>query len=179
MSGSELNFFADEEEVLHIVKNICSSFPREDDRRIHTNISQNFDRLTLLLCKYLEQPSLLNGSMTAIMTHLCEALLRLSLSIQQRSGSSNEISTPSSSSSSFASTSDNEPMSNFYVTQFLLICECIQLLCRVRGFKHVLKHFPHEVSHLELCVGMIQNKVHHKNDTLYEISIQFIWTYLI
>jgi len=143
MSGSELNFFADEKEVLHIVQQICSAH-----QEIPANNSQNFDKLTLLLCKYLEQPSLLNGSMTAIMTHLCGALLRLSLLIQQ----SYETST-------FVSQSDYESILNCHVTQFLLVCECIQLLCRVRGFKHVLKHFPHEVSHLELCVGMVQCKV--------------------
>ncbi len=28
-------------------------------------------------------------------------------------------------------------------------CRVVQLICRVRGYKHVLKLFPHEVSHLE------------------------------
>lgn len=157
MSGCELSFFADEKEVLQIIENLCSPLPtssNQDVSDVNIKISQQFDRLTLLLCKYLEQPSLLNGSMTSIMTHLCDTLLRLSLSIKQSNDTSLSLSSNHSSDES-----GDTSTSNYLINHFLVICECIQLLCRVRGFKQVLKHFPHEVSHLELCVGMIQYKV--------------------
>jgi hypothetical protein len=31
----------------------------------------------------------------------------------------------------------------------------LQLLCRVRGYKHVVKLFPHEVSHIEACMRLL------------------------
>lgn len=29
-------------------------------------------------------------------------------------------------------------------------------MCRVRGYKHVVKQFPHEVSHIEACMRMLR-----------------------
>ena len=43
--------------------------------------------------------------------------------------------------------------------QFHAICKIVQLLCRVRGFKHVMKLFPHEVSHLEMCLLLLRAQV--------------------
>lgn len=151
MSGSDLNFFADESEVLQIITCLCGPHDQIENKFDDDSSRQKFDRLSTLLCKYLEQPSLLNGSMTSIMAHFCGALLRLSLAIQQ-----SQLITGSNFSSSNIS---DESVASPRTAQFLLVCESIQLLCRVRGFKHVLKHFPHEVSHLELCVNTIQCQV--------------------
>lgn len=53
-----------------------------------------------------------------------------------------------------------EPMNSFileYVSgkssqlSFHRVCKMIQLLSRVRGYKRILKFFPHEVKHVEMC----------------------------
>jgi hypothetical protein len=31
----------------------------------------------------------------------------------------------------------------------------VYALCRVASYKHTMKHFPHEVHHLELCLSVI------------------------
>eukprot|EP00605_Chrysophyceae_sp_TOSAG23-4_P001221 GSChrysophyteH1.ASY1.ANO1.1331.1 assembled CDS len=36
-------------------------------------------------------------------------------------------------------------------------CKVLQLICRVRGFKYVMKIFPHEVSQLEPCLNSLSN----------------------
>ena len=45
--------------------------------------------------------------------------------------------------------------------QFSSICKTLQLLCRVRGFKHIAKLFPHEVHQLELCILLLRTQVHY------------------
>lgn len=45
------------------------------------------------------------------------------------------------------------------IPQFHAICKVVQLCCRIRGFKHVMKLFPHEVSHLELCLMLLRAQV--------------------
>ena len=45
------------------------------------------------------------------------------------------------------------------IPQFDAVCKVVQLCCRVRGYKHVMKLFPHEVSHLELCLLLLRAQV--------------------
>jgi tubulin-specific chaperone D len=40
--------------------------------------------------------------------------------------------------------------------QFHAICKVLQLFCRVRGYKYIIKFFPHEVSHVEVCMLALQ-----------------------
>lgn len=39
------------------------------------------------------------------------------------------------------------------------ICKATYSLCRVVGYKYVLKHFPHEVNHLEECLFLLKKQV--------------------
>ena len=38
------------------------------------------------------------------------------------------------------------------------LCKIIHLLCRVRGYKHVIKLFPHEAEHLEPCLILLRHQ---------------------
>lgn len=42
--------------------------------------------------------------------------------------------------------------------QFHALCKVLQLFCRVRGYKSVIKFFPHEVSHVEVCMIALQSQ---------------------
>ena len=42
--------------------------------------------------------------------------------------------------------------------QFHAICKVLQLFCRVRGYKYIIKFFPHEVSHVEICMVALQSQ---------------------
>lgn len=44
-------------------------------------------------------------------------------------------------------------------SQFHAICKVLQLFCRIRGYKHVIKFFPHEVSHIEMCMFALRSQV--------------------
>lgn len=48
---------------------------------------------------------------------------------------------------------------DFDVYQLHLCCKVIQLLCRIRGHKYVMKHLPHEVRHIEVCMFLLNKQV--------------------
>lgn len=58
--------------------------------------------------------------------------------------------------------------------QFHAVCKTIQLIARVRGYKHVMKLFPHEVSHLEICYSLLCKKVEIDNIMLNLSSCHLI-----
>lgn len=58
----------------------------------------------------------------------------------------------------------------------LHVCKFIQLLCRIRGFKQVAKHLPHEVHQLEPCCLLLTKQVLHP---LFTFLFVFYVTYII
>lgn len=59
--------------------------------------------------------------------------------------------------------------------QFHAICKVLQLFCRVRGYKYIIKFFPHEVTHVEVCMVALQSqdRTDHQNwETRY---ILLLW----
>lgn len=134
-SGNDLNFFVDEVEVFNLVDNVCD---------IHNLdvFPTNYRKLESLLQKYQEQPSLLNTSMLSMMTKFTSELTKVSTQFQSN-----------------LFTNSDEIIMKSRMTHFHNICQTVQLLCRVRGFKNILKYFTHEVSHLEMCLYMLGMQV--------------------
>lgn len=124
--GSEISYFQDKEEVLKVIVSICGSANEKE-------FEAHFEWLELTLGKYQEQPVLLQESLPSLIDPLTERMLAI---IEQE-------------------------RANMWVNvvgskHFDSICRVIQLICRVRGFKHVLKLFPHEVSHLEPTLSILR-----------------------
>lgn len=163
MIGNDQIFFVDEIEVFKILGDVCSIENNYGaEWTLTTRFTSIFERLTFSLTKYLEQPAILNGSMLQMLTILCNSLLDLAEKFQRKleSNSTTELDilnnlTNKNSDQYIKNNNEDQNMMN----HFHAICMCIQLLCRVRGFKHVLKYFPHEVRHLELCVIMLRLQV--------------------
>ena len=171
MIGNDQIFFVDEVEVFKILGDVCSIENIYDKEwTLTSKFVSIYERLTYLLTKYLEQPAILNGSMLQMLTILCNSLLDLAEKFQLKLDTnitsegdilinlnkhlSSELSAHNPLDKNNVKNEDQNVMDHFHA-----ICMCIQLLCRVRGFKHVLKYFPHEVRHLELCVIMLRLQV--------------------
>ena len=118
--GGDLSFFGERSVVVQFILKCCSP-------AWETSFS-NFDRITLTLSKYQEQPVLLNPHLTEMLSPITTRMLEMVSS----SGSDDPTISPLQKS--------DEP-------QFHALCKIVQLCCRVRGYKHVMKLFPHEVSH--------------------------------
>ena len=121
-----------------------SSFFAESDKKlaisyiaelISTNVEilngeQVFDNLCKLINPFQEQPHILGPHLNDLLTPLNYALCSMvSSGIEY-----------------------NEK-------QLHLCCKVIQLICRVRGFKYVMKILPHEVNQIEGCLQLLRKQV--------------------
>lgn len=113
------------------VISIIQSICEEESRADYTVLTEN---LSAILLKYQEQPVLLNASLPDMLEPLMEAILAAADSIINTTTSTANL-------------------------HFNGMCKVVQLICRVRGFKHVVKHFPHNVANLELCLVLLQKQV--------------------
>jgi hypothetical protein len=129
MSGSEVAFFAERSVSVGLINDICSVSWRQ-------NVSCCYESLINIMLKYIEQPVLLNPVMMDLMEPLTTTLLK---EVQETQTTQNNI---------------NDVNDHIHV-----ICKVLQLLCRVRGFKHTIKHFPHKVNHLEMCMNILLKQV--------------------
>ena len=183
MIGNDTVFFVDEVEVFRILHDVSQV---GEIYKLDWNVEKNFnsvlERLTFLLTKYLEQPAILNNSMLPMLSILCSSLLKIAEKFQKKLELLNHY---SDGLNNLNHKSITELEDIYMMNHFHAISQCIQLLCRVRGFKHVLKYFPvsmsmtlfvvrnhysyfslvslyfsqHEVLHLELCVMMLRLQV--------------------
>lgn len=127
---AELSFFIDREAVVAVIKEICGD-------NWSAAFTEKFDWLCTSLSKYQEQPTLLSPHLSEMLTPITDRMLQISI----------EVALDSNRASSFQI---------LEIPQFHAICKVVQLCCRVRGYKHVMKLFPHEVSHLELCLILLR-----------------------
>jgi hypothetical protein len=126
----ELSFFVDREAVVVVIKEICS-----DDWS--SAFTKKFDWLSTSLSKYQEQPTLLSPHLSEMLTPITDRMLQISTAVALDSNRTSLF-------------------QKLEIPQFDAICKVVQLCCRVRGYKHVMKLFPHEVSHLELCLILLR-----------------------
>jgi len=118
----------------------------------HTHV-QDFLFLFDTLGKYQEQPMLLASALQDMVDPLTSKLLQL---IQQGS--------TSTSTSGVGRLFLDKHLSSTVGRTFDEVCKVLQLICRVRGYKHVMKLFPHEVGQLEPCLFLL---VSHRQAATY------------
>lgn len=140
---NELSFFSDGPETTALIQNICSGSWNHE-------YTLNFDRITSLLCKYQEQPILLNPVMPQLMDPLTTSMVEISSRLRSEYGSK-DVMKCNETQREFLSCEDSRHLD--------AVCKYIQLVCRVRGFKHTTKLFPHDVSQLELCMFLLKTQV--------------------
>ena len=91
---------------------------------------KSFDELSKILAPFQEQPQILGP-------HVSDFLVPLNMALN-----------------TIVDAGDD-----FDVYQLHLCCKVIQLLCRIRGHKYVMKHLPHEVRHIEVCMFLLNKQV--------------------
>ena len=135
--GSELSFFKEKAEVNLIIIRICGE-------NWSVSFEHDLSLLDKVLVKYQEQPQLLGPYVGDLLAPLIDRILILVKNIDrtayaksEKSGSDLRIDFP----------------------HLHAVCKVVQLICRVRGFKHVIKQFPHEVEHFEVCMTLLKAQV--------------------
>jgi hypothetical protein len=107
----------------------------------------SFDWLALTIGSYQEQPVLLQSALHDIISPISDRLLALAASATAAGD----------------------------WAQFHMLCKVIQLFCRVRGYKHVMKLFPHEVFHLEMCLSLLRAQSSADHDTWETRYVLLLW----
>ena len=141
----EHSFFVDHDLVISLISELCGS-----------NWSKvwqgTYEKLDKTLSKYQEQPQILGP-------HIEEMVQPLMLHLEDMVCGSGKVDI-------------NDPVA---MSRFHVICKSLHLICRVRGYKHVSKHFPHEVSQLENCLLLLQLQNRNDHETWQSRYILLIW----
>ena len=165
---ASMSHFADKDYVTENIQLICAA-PHSFFSSIYGKDPEfltKFELLDTCLSKYQEQPTLLAPSLPELVEPLMDTLLgminekdisMLITSEQSNDSAKDEDEEKTLSGSNSGSGCSVWRSSNEFGVKFDGICRVLQLICRVRGFKHVVKLFPHEVSHLEPCLYLLQS----------------------
>jgi hypothetical protein len=129
---SESIFFVEKEDVLNTILRIC-------DTNWEIAWNKEWQSLELTLNKYQEQPLLLAPHMVELVEP-CTACILTTLSTVTFEDRNNLVA----------------GFQRIMVPQVHAVCKVLRLLCKVRGFKHVYKLFPHEVHHFEVCLFLLR-----------------------
>ena len=122
---AEHSFFVDKDEVFSLINGICG----DQWEKIWQSYIESLDKI---LSKYQEQPMILGPYVEEMVGPLMSCLAEVVQNLE------NNI--------------DKNFIKSKTMSHFHAICSCLYIVCRVRGYKHVSKHFPHEVSQLENCI---------------------------
>ena len=106
------------------------SLPNQTAAVLTAEDLKSFDELSKILAPFQEQPQILGP-------HISDFLVPLNLALNIIVDAGDD----------------------FDVYQLHLCCKVIQLLCRIRGHKYVMKHLPHEVRHIEVCMFLLNKQV--------------------
>jgi len=137
--SSEHAFFEESDEVLHILRDLIACEDPEVER-----LPSNVEKVVKVFEKYQEQCSLLDPHLEGMMDVLTTRSRVIMLELFDRQRSQHDD-------GEFIFQCEKNP-------QQVAIFKIIYNLCRCRGFKTVVKFFPHEVSDLEPMMFMLQSQ---------------------
>ena len=126
--GSALNAFAETDEVDGLISKL--SVLSEERYR---------ERLTEILDLYQEQPHLLDPHLPGYLSRLVEAILQIH-TVKSQDGTENK-----------------KPLEDI-INEAHSASFCAQQLIKVRGHKVAVRHFPHEVHHVEAVLDILETQ---------------------
>lgn len=154
-ASNELLFFVDKDETIQLITAICSA------NNSVASYAAQYDRLFVILNKYQEQPLLISAALQEMIDPLTATLLSIIEKLDR----------------SQTTTSDAvvNPLASINMTHFHQVCKVIQLICKVRGYKHVNKLLPHEVNQLELCLYLLKQQNNKDYETWETRYVLLLW----
>ena len=144
-------FFSDKGDVLRLIADVVAlEYSQLSDIAANAKtFGARYEVLLLMLNKYQEQPLLIAPSLPQLLQPLVDTLVTATaaLSAYELAGGSS-----ADEGSQAAVVEGKDDAYEYSSARLNDACKIIQLLCKVRGFKHVSKLLPHEVHHLEPCL---------------------------
>lgn len=140
----ELTFFKEKEQVIELFSSISINNDSWNE-----NLEAKLDLINEVLSKYQEQPLLLNPYLVPLTEPLTNRMIAILQSFAHGSfGNINEL-----------------------IPQMNVLCKIFQIVCRVRGYKHVMKQLPHNVEYLEPCYYLLKNESNLEWETKYVLLL--------
>ena len=178
-AGESPSFFAEGDDALELVRSICSVGDEEKDGGAGSSSSSSppapsppaaatalVRRFGTIIQKYQEQPTLLDSHMEGMVSMLMEKVRAITRSFHAQLQEQDELpGSPGGGTFRFSQCSDGS---------LHLILESVYLLCKTRGYKAVIKYFPHEVADLEPALKMLESQDpldHHRWQTRYVLLL--------
>ena len=152
---AEHSFFVDKDEVFNLINDISG----DGWEKIWQSHIESLDKI---LSKYQEQPMILGPYIEEMVQPLMSCLAEVVHNLDNNINNNNN-------------NIDNNFIKSKTMSHFHATCSCLYIVCRVRGYKHVSKHFPHEVSQLENCILLLQIQNRKDYETWHSRYIVLLW----
>lgn len=171
--ASQLSLFIDKDAVVACIVSVCAA-PCPNH-----GFQASYDFLFEVLGKYQEQPMLLSSALPEMVDPLTNKLLFLIRemdTINSSVAASGSDSMPPAPPTAGVGSMFTVPTHAKTIGRtFDEVCKVLQLICRVRGYKHVMKLFPHEVSQLEPCLFLLRSHDRNNFGTWETRYILLLW----
>ncbi|KAJ1417019.1 armadillo-type protein, partial [Ochromonadaceae sp. CCMP2298] len=140
-----VQFFKEKDEVLALIAASCNASTEREFEAAHAELSK-------ILLNYLEQSQLILPHVPDLVDPINQKLTSLLVSLED---------------------SASEDAKAAAMRQLFYVGNVSYSLCRVAGYKYVMKHFLHEVSHLESCLSLLnqQDRADHRWETRYVLLL--------
>lgn len=125
------------------------------------------ERICYIMQKYQEQSNLLDQHLEKIVSSIMNQIKqylheKLALYLKE-----------------VAQSPEVKPNSILYSEEFHHFLGIIYVICKVRGFKYVMKYFPHEVKDLEPCVFYLSSQRENQTELWETKYVMFLWLSII
>ncbi|DAZ95162.1 TPA: hypothetical protein N0F65_012416 [Lagenidium giganteum] len=163
-SRCEKEHFEENEEVAQLVERMVDASRRDAPATEAAQLAVSFDRFNALLDRYLEQSQLLDPFLRGLVAPIMSEIQRVitAMADDRRASAS-------------ATATDAFPFQVYQNANLHRLFQLIYQLCRVRGFKTVLKLFPHEVADVEPTVLPLQSQDRDDHSTWETRYVLLLW----
>jgi len=154
--SSQGNWFLEKDECISCLAVICNSaVQRHGEKLTVSSPSSNpnevilpdeaaFDRLAEIFGKYQEQSHLLDSHLESLVEELMNSVKQV---IRLREAERDD-----------GDSTDSFPFQVYRNPGLDLVLKTMYTLCKVRGYKSIVKHMPHEVADLEPALRLLQSQ---------------------
>ena len=185
---SEGSFFREEKLVVELLTQCSQLVPgdSEGDAKLTSSAQPEFQTICASAAKvmtiietYQEQPAILDASLevmvTPIMAGFRQAVARHTEHVMNES----KATTSSSASTSTTATTTAFPFGRFTSTRLIRLSKLLYTVCKVRGYKKVVRLFPHEVADLEPVFHLLQAQDTDDHETWHVRYSLLLWLSII
>ncbi|TMW57468.1 hypothetical protein Poli38472_003393 [Pythium oligandrum] len=159
---SQRKFFQERAQVQELLKDVCNAVTVDDEQ-----FERSHKQITTILDRYLEQSHLLDPYLRELLDPILSEIKRI-------------VATVASERAAERQTAGDDGVAVFPFQlrrdpKLHRLCQLIYHLCKVRGYKTIVKLLPHEVSDFEPTLMMLQSQDRSDHSTWETRYVLLLW----